>query len=146
VRGSVCASVELNANELPQLFPTSYTSTQKGDTQMTSHAKQHYDNWPTRVASMKEQAPEIGKGFGTMFAKLMGEGALSVREKELIALAIGMAIRCEPCIFSHVEKAVKAGATRDQIIEAAGVVVMMQGGPGYVHVPEVLDALEALGV
>jgi AhpD family alkylhydroperoxidase len=75
-----------------------------------------------------------------------GRGALTVREKELIALAIGMAVRCEPCIYAHAEKAVKAGATRDQLIELAGVVVMMQGGPGYVHVPELLDAMETLGV
>ena len=43
-----------------------------------------------------------------MFQKLMGEGALSVREKELIALAIGMALRCESCIYAHAEKAVPA--------------------------------------
>ncbi|MGE3182131.1 MAG: carboxymuconolactone decarboxylase family protein, partial [Phycisphaerae bacterium] len=52
--------------------------------------------------------------------------------------------RCEPCIYSHVEKALKAGATRDQILEAGGVVIMMQGGPGYVYFPKLLDALSAL--
>lgn len=113
---------------------------------MTSNAKQHYETWSKTMTTMKSQAPFIGQGFGAMYQKLMGDGALSLREKELIALGIGMAIRCEPCVYAHVEKAVKAGATRDQILEAAGVVVAMQGGPGYVHVPEVIDALEALGV
>jgi len=98
------------------------------------------------MKAMKDAAPHIGAGFGGMFQKLMSEGALSVREKELLALAIGMAVRCEPCIYAHAEKAVKAGATREQLIELAGVVVMMQGGPGYVHVPDLLDAMEALGV
>ena len=111
-----------------------------------SNATAHYENWPAVMGSMKEQAPDIGKGFGAMYQKLMGEGALSLREKELIAIAIGMAVRCEPCIFAHVEKAVKAGATREQLLEMAGVVVVMQGGPGYVHVPELIDAMEALGV
>jgi AhpD family alkylhydroperoxidase len=113
---------------------------------MTSHAQEHYDTWPERMGKMKKQAPDIGAAFGGMFQKLMGEGALSVREKELLAVAIGMAMRCKPCIYAHVEKAVKAGATREQLTELAGVVVMMQGGPGYVYVPELLDAIEAQGL
>ncbi len=112
----------------------------------TTDAHHHYETWPSRMKAMKDAAPAIGPAFGGMFAKLMGEGALSVRDKELIALSIGMAIRCDECVYAHVEKAAKAGATRAQILEAAGVVVVMQGGPGYVHVPMVVEALDALGV
>ena len=111
-----------------------------------TNAQSHYENWPTTMKAMKDAAPQIGAGFGGMFQKLMGEGALSVREKELIALGIGMAVRCEACIYAHAEKAVKAGATREQLTELAGVVVVMQGGPGYVHVPELMDAMDALGI
>lgn len=109
-----------------------------------TNAASHYQNWPETIKDMKAQAPVIGQAFGGMFQKLMGEGALSVREKELIALAIGMATRCEPCVYAHAQKAVEAGATREQLIEMAGVVVVMQGGPGYVHVPELLEAMAAL--
>ena len=109
-------------------------------------AADHYETWPSTIKAMKEAAPQIGAAFGGMFKKLMGEGALSVREKELIAVAIGLTVRCEPCIYAHVEKAVNAGASREQLLDVAGVVVVMQGGPGYVHVPELLDAMEALGV
>ena len=112
---------------------------------MTSNAKNHYETWPAIMKDMKQQAPDIAQGFGAMFQKLMGEGALSVREKELIATAIGLSLRCEPCIYAHVEKALKAGATREQLLEMAGVVVVMQGGPGYTHVPELIDAMDALG-
>ncbi|NNF44865.1 MAG: carboxymuconolactone decarboxylase family protein [Phycisphaerales bacterium] len=94
---------------------------------------------------MKQETPDIVRSFGSLFQRLMSEGALSVREKELIALGIGMALRCEPCLQSHLQKALAAGASREQIIETAGVVVMMQGGPGYVYVPKLLAALEALG-
>lgn len=111
-----------------------------------TNAKSHYERWPGVMGNMKAQAPDIARGFGGMYQKLMGEGALTVREKELIAIGIGMAVRCEPCIFAHVEKAVQAGATREQLLEMAGVVVMMQGGPAYVHVPELLDAMEVLGL
>jgi len=115
-------------------------------TTSNSPAKHHYETWASTMGNMKAQAPFIAQGFAAMYQKLMGEGALSLREKELIAIGIGMAIRCEPCVFAHVEKAVKAGATRDQLLETAGVVVAMQGGPGYVHVPELIDAMDALGV
>lgn len=111
---------------------------------MATHAREHYDNWPAAVAAMKEAAPDVARAFGGMFGKLMGAGALSVREKELIALGIGLALRCESCIFSHLEKALDAGATREQIIEAVGVLVVMQGGPGYVYAPKVVEALAEL--
>ena len=112
---------------------------------MGQAASEFYQQWDGAMNAMKAAAPDIGRGFGQMFGKLMGEGALSLREKELIALGISMALRCEPCIYSHLEKALKAGNTREQILELAGVVVTMQGGPGYVYVPKLLEALEALG-
>ncbi len=113
---------------------------------MTTTAQHHYDTWSDTMKKMKEAAPAIGQGFGAMYQKLMGEGALSVLDKEFIAIGIGMALRCDHCVFAHVEKAVKLGATREQLVEAAGVVVAMQGGPAYVNVPVLLDALDALGV
>lgn len=93
---------------------------------------------------MKESAPEMARGFGEVFQAIMKEGALSVREKELLALGIGLAVRRVPCINLHVKKCLDAGATREQIIEAVGVTVMMQRGPSFTHVPEVLRALEHL--
>lgn len=103
-----------------------------------------FDRWATDQQRIKEMAPNIARGFGGMFQALMKEGALSVREKELIAFSIGLAVRCEPCINLHVDKCLKAGATREQILEAAGVAVVMQGGPSFTHVPEVIDALDHL--
>ncbi len=113
---------------------------------MTGDAKTHYATWPDRIDAMKSETPDITRGFGGMFQKLMGDGALSARAKELIALAIGMSVRCEACIYSHAEKAVKAGATREQLLDMAGVVVTMQGGPGYVYVPKLIEAIDALGL
>jgi len=55
-----------------------------------------------------------------------------------------LAMRCENCIYSHVQAAQKAGATREQILEAAGVAVLMQGGPSYTYLPRVTEALEAI--
>jgi AhpD family alkylhydroperoxidase len=94
------------------------------------------------MARMKEQVPELPRAFGPFFSALMKPGALSLREKELIALGIALALRCEPCIWSHVEKCLKAGATRQQVLDAGSVAIVMQGGPAYTYIPKLLEALD----
>ena len=111
---------------------------------MASEVSAFFETWQADWQKMKTQVPALFGAFGTFHQAVMKEGALSVREKELIALGIGLAHRCTPCINLHVQGCLKAGATREQILEAAGVSVLMQGGPAFTHVPEVLTALEYL--
>jgi len=56
-------------------------------------------------------------------------GALDLKTKELIGLAIGLYIHCEYCIVRHTNEALKAGATREELIETAFVTCLMGGGP-----------------
>ncbi len=93
---------------------------------------------------MKISTPEIVKGFGGLFQSVMKDGALKTKEKELVALGIAVAQRCEPCINLHVQKCLGAGNSPAEILEAASVAVMMQGGPAYTHIPVVIEALESL--
>jgi AhpD family alkylhydroperoxidase len=95
-------------------------------------------------AKMNQSAPDMVKGFGGLFQSVMKDGALKQKDKELIALGIAVAQRCEPCINLHVQKSLEAGNSPAAILEAACVAVMMQGGPAYTHIPVVIDALEAL--
>ena len=111
---------------------------------MMPEAERFFRQWEKDMQMMQKEIPAVARGFGNFFQSVMAEGALTVREKELIALGISLAVRCKPCINLHVEKCLKAGATREQILEAAGVAVMMQGGPSFTHVPEVIRALEHL--
>ena len=111
---------------------------------MITDAKAYYQDSPARMSRAKAAAPDVVKGFGGLFQAVMKEGAMSVREKELVALGIGLAMRCDNCVFAHVQKALRAGATREQVIETAGVAVMMQGGPTYTYLPKVVEALDAL--
>ena len=111
---------------------------------MAGEAKQFLADFAKAVEQMKAQTPEVVNGFMGMFAKTMKAEALDVKQKELIALAVGLAVRCKPCIVLHVQKALQAGASREEILEAAGVTVMMGGGPAYTHVPEVIRALDDL--
>ena len=112
---------------------------------MMHDATKFYETWPATMNLAKARNPEIGKAFGAMFQGVMKEGVdggLSVKHKELIALGIGIAVRCEPCIYAHVEKCLKAGATPKEVMDAAGVAVMMGGGPVYTYTPVVAAALE----
>jgi AhpD family alkylhydroperoxidase len=111
---------------------------------MANEVAAFLSQWQGDRQKIKEQAPDIARGFGGFYQTIMKEGALSLREKELIALALGVATRCTACIDLHVQGCLKAGATREQVLEATGVAVMMQGGPAYTYVPEVLRALEEL--
>jgi len=111
---------------------------------MANEIKEFFEKFKNDVAKMKEQAPDTVNGFAAMFSKIMKDGALSLREKELVALGIGVVQRCAPCIRLHVQKSLDAGATKEQILEAASVAVMMGGGPAYTHVPLVVETLEAL--
>jgi AhpD family alkylhydroperoxidase len=103
-----------------------------------------YEQWPARMSGAKAAAPEAAKGFHGLFQAVMKDGALGLREKELVALGIGVAMRCDPCVYAHVQKAKQAVASREQILETAGVAVMMQGGPAYTYLPKVVAALDAL--
>ena len=96
------------------------------------------------IEKMKASAPDMMKGFGGLFLNIMKDGALKKKEKELIALGIAVAQRCEPCINLHVQKCLEAGNSPAEVLEAATVAVMMQGGPAYTHIPVVIEALEAL--
>jgi 4-carboxymuconolactone decarboxylase len=111
---------------------------------MSTEAKSYYEQSPVRMSHAKAAAPDLVKAFGGLFQTVMKDAALTVREKELIALGIGLAVRCDGCIYAHVQKALKAGASREQVLETAGVAVMMQGGPTYTYLPKVVEALEAL--
>jgi AhpD family alkylhydroperoxidase len=111
---------------------------------MANETKEFFEKFKNDVAKMKQHIPDTVGSFAGLFGKVMTNGALSVREKELVALGIGVALHCEPCIRLHTQKCLDAGATKEQILEAASVAVMMAGGPAYTHIPVVMDTLEAL--
>lgn len=112
----------------------------------TTAAKRFYETNAQAMRPLREGMAEALKGFGGLHHSVMKSGELETRVKELIALGISIAVRCEPCIYSHVQAAVKAGATRGQVLETAAVGMMMSGGPGYTYLPRVTEALEALEV
>jgi len=110
-----------------------------------SRAKEFYTEVDGKMEKMQKEIPDMVSGFGRLFSKVMTDGAISLREKELIALSIAVAANCHPCIMAHTKKCLDTGSTKAQILDAVSVAVVMGGGPAYMHVIEVMDALEALG-
>jgi len=92
-------------------------------------AKGRLDNFEKGVGMLQKEIPDsINALFGFINAALK-EGALTIREKELIAIGVIMYHRCEDCIAVHTHKALQAGCTRAEILEAAAVAMVFGGGP-----------------
>ena len=90
--------------------------------------------------ALRQTIPEVYAGWRELHNSVFSPGALDVRTKELIALAIGVVEGCDGCIASHGQAAARAGATRQEAAEAIGVTFLMHGGPATVHGARAYDA------
>ncbi len=95
-----------------------------------------------RIDHLGEGMPEVMTGFMSLHEASQAEGTLTAVTKELMALAIGIAVHCEGCITYHVHDALQAGARREEVIETVGVAVMMGGGPAVVYGAAAIEALD----
>lgn len=86
--------------------------------------------------------PEVMKAFADMARAASGPGALDSKTKELVALGISVAVRCDPCIAYHTRAAVRAGATEAEIAETLGMAVYMGAGPSVMYAAKALEAAQ----
>lgn len=108
--------------------------------------KEHLEETSAALNEFRRTRPEAGHGFTAMHRAAFEHGTMTKREKELIALAIGIATRCVDCIGFHVQAAARAGASRDDIADTISVAVMMGGGPAYMYGVKALTAYDELVV
>jgi len=80
--------------------------------------------------------------FTELRSVIMGEGALSSKEKLLIALACTITLKCESCIENHTKEALKNGIKMEEILEAASVAGLVCGGSGFAFASMVLEVDE----
>jgi AhpD family alkylhydroperoxidase len=92
------------------------------------------------TGDLRGAIPETWAAFGELHRSAMAEGALPTRIKELMALTIGVVKHCDGCVAYHARAAAAAGATEDEVAEALGVALLMDGGPASVWAPRALDA------
>lgn len=97
------------------------------------------------LAQFRAQTPDVQAGFSTLHQAAMKTGALDALTKELIALAIGVAARCDGCVGFHTQALIKLGVTKAQLTEMLGVAVVMGGGPSLMYAAETLRAYEEFG-
>lgn len=89
---------------------------------------------------LREAIPEVYEGYRALHQASMGDGALPARVKELIALAIAVTRECDGCVAAHARGAARRGATSQEVAEAMGVAILMNGGPGTVWGPRAYQA------
>lgn len=94
------------------------------------------------IGTFSKEVPETVKGFGIMGKAAKTDGALSEKTKEIMALGIAVATRCDSCIGFHVRSLVRLGTTREELCEALAMATYMGGGPSYAYSAKALKAYD----
>jgi len=102
------------------------------------------NNMNGAVRDLRQASPEVMRTFSDMMHAAHSGNALDGKTKELIALAIGVATRCAPCIAYHAEGAIKHGASRAEVAEALGMAIYMGAGPSVMYAAEALEAVDQI--
>jgi len=106
-------------------------------------------DWPAMTTGLSQAlrevrsgAPDVMKGFSAIAGAALKANALDTKTKELIALAIAVATRCDACIGFHAEAAVKHGATREEVMETMGMAIYMGAGPSVMYAAQAVEAFD----
>lgn len=94
------------------------------------------------LTPLRQNNAEVMQGFGALAKAAMADGVISEKNKELIALAIAVATRCDDCIGFHAKALVRLGGTPEELREMLGVAVYMGGGPSLMYASHVIEAYE----
>ncbi|MBU2536000.1 MAG: carboxymuconolactone decarboxylase family protein [Chloroflexi bacterium] len=90
--------------------------------------------------------PDVAAAGNALGEAVYSDGALNRKVKRLIAMAVALGIGCMPCIIAQTKQAVEAGATKEEVLEAASVLLAIHGTSGYSESWRVVKVLEELGM
>jgi AhpD family alkylhydroperoxidase len=82
------------------------------------------------------------KGFSALARAALEARALDTKTKELVALAIAVATRCDACLAFHAEAALRQGASRDEVMETMGMAIYMGAGPSVMYAAQAVEAYD----
>ena len=99
-----------------------------------------------RFPEIGENAPNLAKKFFDWYGAVFEDGALSAREKSLIALAVAHAVQCPYCIDAYSKDALEKGSDLDQMTEAVHVAAAIRGGASLVHGIQMRNQAGAIGM
>ncbi len=94
-----------------------------------------------RMAELGRATPGTVRGYRELSTAGDKADLLGARTRELIAIAVGVTRQCDGCIAVHVEAALKAGASKEEIAEALGVAVAVNAGAAFVFSSRAMDAV-----
>ena len=105
------------------------------------------DDWAEAVKeltsdlrNLRSGTPDVMKAFGSLAQAALAPKALDAKTKEILAIGISVAVRCDDCIAFHVKSAIEHGASRDEILETLGMAIYMGAGPSAMYASHALDA------
>lgn len=97
------------------------------------------------LVKLRADIPETTRGFSALAQAATKPGALDAKTKELIAMALSVSARCDPCLGFHADALVKLGCTRAEFEEMLGMCIYMGGGPALMYAAHALQAYEEYG-
>lgn len=113
-----------------------------------AHVADHYYNSADlgRFGEIGRGNPELAEKFFGWYTAVFAEGALTAREKSLIALAVAHAVQCPYCIDAYSTDALAKGSNLDEMTEAVHVAAAIRGGASLVHGVQMLNHTDAVGM
>ena len=96
---------------------------------MSYSKREHLQHFP----DVGKNRPELAAKFFDYYGAVMADGALTAREKSLMALAVAHAVQCPYCIDAYSKKSLESGADLDQMTEAVHVATAIRGGASLIH-------------
>ena len=99
-----------------------------------------------KFGDIAEFEPELAKKFFDYYNDVFQEGALTAREKALIALAVSHTVQCPYCIDAYTSGSLEKGATEKQMMEAVHVAAAIRGGASLVHGVQMMNKVKKLSM
>ena len=99
-----------------------------------------------KFANISEFEPNLAKKFFDYYGEVFKEGALTAREKSLIALAVSHAVQCPYCIDSYTQDTMEKGCDEEQLMEAVHVAAAIRGGASLVHGVQMMNKYKDLSM
>ncbi len=94
------------------------------------------------LKKLRDLKPDLFKAFVEFDKKAFEEGALNIKTKELIAIAVGHVTQCPYCIDVHTKRAVAAGASEQEVAESIFVAMALRAGGSFAHSTVAMHAME----
>ena len=109
---------------------------------MVENYKELIASVSANTAKLRKGIPDVMQGFNAMAGAAGKDGVLDAKTKELIAMALSVSSRCDPCIGYHAQALVKFGASRAELAEMLGMAVYMGGGPSLMYAAKASAAFD----